>query len=503
MPKASSKSLFFLIKSLSAEETQQFKKKVKNEEHLYIELFDLMAEMEEKAYDEKIILKKIPEIKPSQLSNLKNYLYHSILEALAETFSGLSALSSNKLVLDKISILFRKQLFDQSLKLIELEYKFAEEEENFEMMIRLNQFKQNHILYDVAPEKNIKEITELIHQQTIIHEQFKNINIYNLLRTRFVSLIREHHVLRSDLQKKRFDELFHSNSYFTDISYADSIKSKQLYYDMNGQYYSCLGHFEKGADCFLSAIDLIDSEKHDYKNSFSHGYYYGGTILDLTSNYLSMKDEKNFLKWLNIWIDHSKKMYGKFGRNPHFEIEANILKLFFYRLASNLTKMALVLSEITEMLKKIREEQIQQPLLAIYYGECMQYYFFLKDYKSALNYLNKLLNNSHLKFEKNRTNSVKIFEIILQYELENYSTVSSLMEAAKKYFMRNNCLYKTEEIALYHMNQLLKADDKKSKAALCVDFKEKIDKAYENMFESNFEYYFSLSFWLKQKTTTP
>src|SRR5688500_917044 len=76
--------LFQLIHSLEKAEKRHFKlyitRSSSNENLKVVQLFDVLDKM--KDYDEKLVLKKLPEVKKEQLSNLKAHLYKQVLASL-------------------------------------------------------------------------------------------------------------------------------------------------------------------------------------------------------------------------------------------------------------------------------------------------------------------------------------------------------------------------------------------------------------------------------------
>ncbi len=84
MAKAISDTLFQLICSLEKSEKRHFKLYIKRssakEDLKIIRLFDALDKLPE--YDEKILLKKLPDITKPQFYNLKTHLYKQLLASL-------------------------------------------------------------------------------------------------------------------------------------------------------------------------------------------------------------------------------------------------------------------------------------------------------------------------------------------------------------------------------------------------------------------------------------
>ena len=92
MPKTKENNLYRLIKSLSKGEKRNFKvfstRFESSENAKFIQLFDAIDKM--KGYDEESIFQKYPEIKRTQLANLKRHLSRQILTSLKQIHRDLS-----------------------------------------------------------------------------------------------------------------------------------------------------------------------------------------------------------------------------------------------------------------------------------------------------------------------------------------------------------------------------------------------------------------------------
>ena len=129
--------LFQLIKSLEKSEKRHFKLYIKrsssNENLKIIQLFDGIDKL--KDYDEKLLLKKIPAIDKSQLSNLKAHLYKQILASLRLLKSASSLDLQLNEQFDYAHILYKKGLFIQSLKIIEKAKQLARQNQKFNFLL--------------------------------------------------------------------------------------------------------------------------------------------------------------------------------------------------------------------------------------------------------------------------------------------------------------------------------------------------------------------------------
>src|SRR6478736_3157917 len=118
-----SDTLFQLIHSLEKSEKRHFKLYIKRssakEDLKIVQLFDALDKLQD--YDERVLLKKLPGTEKKQLHNLKTHLYKQILASLRLLKSTDSIDLQLNEQFDYAHILYKKGLFQQSLKLLDRE----------------------------------------------------------------------------------------------------------------------------------------------------------------------------------------------------------------------------------------------------------------------------------------------------------------------------------------------------------------------------------------------
>ena len=149
-------NLFSLIHSLSPSEKRQFSLYVGrvgvNTDSKFLNLFKVMSKL--RKYDEKHILQNT-NITKQQLSNVKAHLYRQILISLRLNPSHQNVSVQIREQLDFAIILYRKGLYNQSLKL-------------------LDRIKHTALFYE---EKNM--VTEILDWEKIIESQYITRSIEN------------------------------------------------------------------------------------------------------------------------------------------------------------------------------------------------------------------------------------------------------------------------------------------------------------------------------------
>ena len=121
MRKQQTDHLVQLIRSLTKAEKRHFRlfvtRNQASDNILFLQLFDVIEKY--KDYEEEIILKKIPQIKKRQLSNLKAHLYKQLLMSLRLLSKNYNKDIEIREKLDYAKVLYSKGLYRQSLEMLD------------------------------------------------------------------------------------------------------------------------------------------------------------------------------------------------------------------------------------------------------------------------------------------------------------------------------------------------------------------------------------------------
>ena len=132
-------ALFQLVHSLEKSEKRHFKLYIKrssaNEDLKIIRLFDALDKLPE--YDEKLLLKKLPDIKKPQLANIKTHLYKQLLASLRllKATENIDLQLSEHL--DHARVLYNKGLKLQGLKILEKAKEIARANQKFNFLAQV------------------------------------------------------------------------------------------------------------------------------------------------------------------------------------------------------------------------------------------------------------------------------------------------------------------------------------------------------------------------------
>ena len=91
----------------------------------------------------------------------------------------------------------------------------------------------------------------------------------------------------------------------------------------------------------------------------------------------------------------------------------------------------------------------------------------------------------------------RTFNLLIHYELENYSLLESLLSSTPKYLKSRRAIYATEKALFRHLGKLLKTVDKKEKRKLVDDFKKEAHELAQDPKERRVFNYLDLRLWVQ------
>ena len=255
MRKQQTDHLVQLINSLTKAEKRHFRlfvtRNQASDELLFLQLFDKIDKYRE--YDEAIILKKIPQIKKQQLSNLKAHLYKQLLLSLRLLSRNYNEDINIREKIDYAKVLYNKGLYRQSLEMLDkakgLAIKFKEntlalEIVEFEKLIESQYITRSINTRAQALTNEAEDIaTRAIRTQKLSNLALQLYGLY--LKIGFVRNEKDHYFVKeffhSNLPKYNIDDLgFYEKLYL--------FQSYVWYYHTTQDFLHCYKYAQKWVD---------------------------------------------------------------------------------------------------------------------------------------------------------------------------------------------------------------------------------------------------------------
>ncbi|MCB0395135.1 MAG: hypothetical protein KDD36_00690 [Flavobacteriales bacterium] len=493
----SSDDLFQLIQSMSKSEKRYFKifasKHVIGEKNAYVVLFDAIASRD--TYDEKALVKKLrnePFIK--HLSVRKNYLYNMILEALSAYHAHGSVEAQLNRSLHHAEILYKKSLYKNCDKVLEQVIKTAVKYEYFDYASKALSFKRRMIIERYAVDKGVENKLEDILQQIDLNNQrFMNQQTYGgILMKILVKAKKEGEKIRSMASSKWvFDSL---NS--EELSNEDGPLSnwaRQQYYNSLNLLYLMTSDWEKAYESSRKMLDIFEQNPALIERSPQS---YTSLISNSCPAMLAVRkyDEyrKNLHKLKNAPVTSSMEEARRFYR---YYNNALILSMNTGAFDEGVKYAPAIKAGLTSYGSGIT------PLRTMsFYYNLFYVYFGVGDYKNALYWLNKILNEKVWELRQDLMCFSRIVNLILHYELGNDGLLDYAVRSTYLFLQKRERAYQLERIIIDFIQK--KAPHITNKTQLIEAFREtrhEIITLREDPYERKALEYFDFIAWIDSK----
>ena len=496
MPKQKTDDLIQLIRSLTRAEKRHFRLFVRrnqsSDEILFLQLFDVMDRHKE--YDEGLILRKLPAIKKSQLSNLKAHLYKQLLTSLRLLNKNYNEDIQIRETIDYARVLYNKGLYRQSLDILDkakaraLKFKFSSqalEIVEFEKLIE-GQYITRSI------EGRAEELTESSIHLNRINEQthlFSNLalQLYSLyIKVGYVRNEKDHFFVKeffqSHLPAVRFEDLeFWGKVYFC--------QSYVWLYHMTHDFRLSYRYAQKWVDLFDDNEDMISLNLplylkgvHNLLGSLFNTMYYDRFVevlnmLEKLPDRFPIKQEKN-----------TEGLYLLF-RYVH-SIEKHYLEGTF-------TEGLSLVPEIIELIESDEYNWDHHRELIFYYRiACL--YFGSGDNGRAIDYLNLIINQRNPDYREDIQAFARILNLIAHFELGNAQLVEYQVKSVYRFLAKNKDLQEVQREIFRFLRKTPKMRASELKKEF-VRLKEKLVKLENDPFQRRPFLYLDIISWLESK----
>ncbi|TAL60058.1 MAG: hypothetical protein EPN85_08150 [Bacteroidetes bacterium] len=494
--------LFQLIKSLTMHEKMYFKRyasfHVLGEQNNYLALFDAINR--QKHYDEKKLINHfVNHAFVRQFSVAKNRLYCQILNSLRDYHHSVH--SEVRAMLHNAEILYEKELFGQSHKVIVKAKQIAREHEMHYALMELFRHSEMNLAIknsDISWIQKIlrEEADELsLLQNTIVYRNnYFQIGAHHYLHgtTRNIK-----HLRKSD--SYRIKKIMRS-PFLLNENKAKTFEAKLRFHATHG-FYCRIINDKRGL--YLSTKNIIAHfKKHPQK------------IRQAVSS---------FIGHLNNMLD-TCTLNKKYNEIPfylkEFESLTSLVKssdektrLFFFTAINRLNyynvtgQFPIAVSSVVEINKQLgaHEHSINDFEKAMLFQTIALSYFGDGQYKNCIHWLNRIRNEFSLSVRPDFESFLRLFYIIVHYEAGNMDLVIPLIQSFYHYLKKKEQLHKFETVIIdFLRNELPKTNPETSSGQkeLIQAFqklKKEIAPLAKDMYEKNVFDFFDYVSWLDSK----
>lgn len=482
-----STQLHELIHSLSKAEQKAFVMQYAHEENkITTQLFDYIRR--QKVYDEKRLkqhFKGYTFIK--QLTSAKYYLYNNILRTLNRINTNTSNEGIINTYLQSIGILNSKKLYHHSLELIHRAYKRAKACELHLLVYESLSREEVTINYLWESENTLQRLVEIRHEKKILITKIETLSIYQNIRAKIFSIIRNERFSKSDFAKHKLGEEL--NKIIKNHPPQCSLSHYNMHYAL-GIYHFHNSNFEACFKEFKSLFELIDEKKHINSDKENNSNY-----LNIAQNTLvaaiHLKRYDNFVVSL---LEELKSKFRNDAKNYPVVLRLELAILIKTHHFDEATELV---NENQKIIKQLDSQEYY--IIADFLFGAVQAYFWKKEYSKSIKWINRITVHQHKNFPKDIYFYTRFIEILLHIELQNEDLVVSHIKSLLRLIEKEYEAFDLEKQILLYLHKFVSTRHEKKQRnileqllLLSSDNKHKV--AYNHLLN-----YFDLTHWLKLK----
>ena len=496
MPKQQTDHLLQLIRSLTKAEKRHFRLFVKrnqaSENILFLQLFDFLDKYKE--YDEALILRKLPQIKKRQLSNLKAHLYKQLLISLRLLNKNYNVDIEIREAIDHARVLYNKGLYRSSLEMLDKAKAKALQTQQHTLGIDILEFEK--LIESQYITRSIKSRSEeLTAEANWLNDLIVKRHHLSNLALQLYGLYLKTGYAKNQQDYERIKNFWntHQTSYEpAELDFYGKIYLYQSYvwYHFTSQdFLSCYRYAQRWVDLFDQEPQMIQVEAplylkglHHLLNALFNLWYYEKFVAVLEKledfpNHYPLRQIKNIegLFYLFKYIHLIKKHYleGSYSEG---------LKL---------------VDPLMEMIESERYGWDFHRIMVFYYRiACM--YFGSGDHSRAIDFLNLIINARMPDFRQDIQCFARILNLIAHYELGNAQLLEYQVKSVYRFLSKMKDMHKVQQLIFKFLRQLPRIQPQNLKEAF-IALKEKLEVLRDDPFERRPFLYLDIISWLESK----
>jgi hypothetical protein len=487
--------LYQLIHSLEKAEKRHFKLYIKrsssNENLKIVQLFDAMDKMKE--YDEKVLLKKLPEVQKTQLSNLKAHLYKQILASLRLLKSADSIDLQLNEQFDYAHILYKKGLFLQSLRLLERAKETAKTHQKFNFLTQAIMLEKRIETLHIT--RSMQDRAESLSAEAI--EISNHIDMVSRLSNLALQLyswyIKYGHArneeeeadvrqfLKDNLPPSAWEQtgfyqrlyLYQSYTWYAFIRqdflmyYRYTQKWVDLFHEQPLMKRVETGHYIKGLHSLLNAhFDLRNYQKSE----------------------VTLKEFEEFAKTERVQGNDNFRIQA-FLYTTQARINQHFMKGTFKEGLALVPGIEEKLNEYALFIDRHRVLVLNYKIATLYFGS--------GDYDTCIDYLQKIIND-HVDLRYDLQCYARLLHLMAHYELGNVELMESLTRSVYRFMAKMENLTVVEEEMFRFLRHTFRVSRSTLKQEL-ENFLNKIKQFEKSRFETRAFAYLDIISWVESK----
>lgn len=450
MSKTHSEHLVELINSLSKAEKRGFKlyarRNSSQEELKFLLLFDYIDKCS--AYSDTDALKKIPEIKKEQLSNIKSHLYKQLL-------AGMRILNIHKYSqitirehIDYAIILLNKGFYQQALRQLEKAGQLAKK--GGYNILALEVVELEKAIESQFITKTLSVRADYLTSQSASKEKQVSYSVFfsNLslqlhalyLKVGFVRDEKENLFVQQFFMSKMIPFKISDLGFEGRIYYYNSMVS---YNHIIQNFVMCYKYARLWVDLFYKNPEYIESRKEIFLRA-QH---------NLLGALFHLRDYKRFRNVFEKYESERDKMKGKESIEQVYLLYLHTSRINQYYFEGRFDEGIQVVPEIIEFIGRYQTRMDEHQIVVLNYKiACL--FFGSGDNKTAIKYLNKVIQFKDSSIREDIQCFARILNLISHFELGNDELVEYQVKSVYRFLIKMGELHGVQKEIFFFLRQL-------------------------------------------------
>ncbi len=496
MPKQKTDDLVNLIKSLTRAEKRHFRLFVRrnqaSDDILFLQLFDFIDKF--KVYDEEQILRKIPEVKKRQLSNLKAHLYKQLLISLRLLSRNHNPDIELREMIDYARVLYNRGLYRPALDMLDKTKEKALAGNFKALALEVLDFEK-HIESQYITRSIEGRADELSAQTLQLNEQYTRTNQFSNLALQLYGLYLRVGYARNEADYEEVRRFFRAN--------LPKIKPEQL--DFMGQVYYCQAHIwfyhltQEFPYAYRYAQKWVNLfEAHPGMKTVEAPLYLKG-LHNLLNALFNVLRHRQFMEALHQLEQFKSEYPIQQVRNIEslyylYYYIHNIKRHFMEGTFSEGLKLA---PDLMKLIESDRHNWDNHRVMVFYYRiACL--YFGSGDNDNAIHYLNLIINQKNPDYRADIQCFARILSLIAHFELGNQQLLEYQVKSVYRFLAKMEDLHAVQ-LEIFRFLRRMPRMRRDALRQEFLDLRERLLLLEKQPFEKRPFLYLDIISWLESK----
>jgi len=491
-----SNELFNLIKSLSKSEKRFFKlhSSLQEGEKNYLKIFDAIEKQSE--YNETEIKDQFgSEVFIKHFPSEKNHLYKLILKSLRAYHSENSISSVLKQEIKNIEILYNKALFNECNKFLLRAKKLAIAHEKFYFLFELISWEKMLLEEAFEDGKFTKDLDTLIYEEQEVIEKLRNLAAYHVLYSKINYVFRSGGFARDEESRKLITEIA-SHPLIVGMNTALSNRAATICHYTQGFCNLANGNHKIAFEKFTKVRSILDNYPNLKKDLAKR---YARTLANLVASLIDLKQ-----------YDAAKEVIRDMRALPgisgfeSIDIEMNIFKtcsvaeLRICHRMGDFEGAIKIVNKIIPIIEKYDDKLHKEQELSFFYHIAYTY-FGAGDYKEALSWINKVLNDNENTLRQDVYSYARLFNLVIHYELGNFDLLEYITKSTQRYLSKRQRDFQLELKVIDGIRKLIRMNDPVDQKELLINLRDSLSKMVMKPEDEIILRYFDFIKWTQSK----